>query len=149
MHVFQRPVCAAGHADDATMVEGHCVVDDPGLLRTGNVDPPTAVGVDQIVGDDSAALVDLEEDPRAVVVMGDVAHDPDVGVVAVEPDAVGIDVVRNLAVADGASHVAGNALHAAGMPAGMKSPVVIGQQGAVARPGSLRTAPMPRPVLPL
>ncbi len=53
---------------------------DPSVLRTGDVDPPAAIGVDQVVGDDPALLVDLEEDPRAVVVIADVAEDTDVAV---------------------------------------------------------------------
>ena len=105
MDVFQRPFVAPRHADDAALVAGHGVVNDPGVLRAGDVDPPAAIGVDQVIGDDSAFLVDLEEDARAVVMMTNVAEDADVAVFGVEPNAVRGDVVGGLAVADRAAEI--------------------------------------------
>ena len=78
-------------------------MDDPGVLGAGDVDAAAAVGIDQVVGDEGAAGVDLVEDAAAAVVVGDVADDAILGVLGVEPDAVGGDVVGGLAADDGAA----------------------------------------------
>ncbi len=96
----------------------------------------------------AAPLADFEEDACATVVVADVAEDADVGVVAVEPDAVGGDVVGASQSADRAADVAGNALHSAGVPAAMKPAVVVAQQRATFDE-AVAHSPMPRPVLPL